>query len=340
MKPRYGRGPSQEAAELDSQSPNLGDVERDFAAIDNDIDDDDLSAAEIPRTPNSAPVRPDLGPPAPGPQSTNQPGSGLGLVISIAISAIVFVLAIYATGSPTTNPLPLAQTTNALFWVVATAATVGAGIGAVFADRSAARTDRSGYSSSDSTNTAWIVPVVSTAAAVILVATFHNTTMIIAGPLTAFLGNAGSLLSRDLLDDADDAAHQTATTIQALVIHAVAFLALSAIYLNKLATPTTAILAGAVGALLTAEALDRSPVAEVRKLTLAVLAGGAVAAGAVPLMWWPTHGWTGGAVLFVVFYCAVGIMQTALDRGDFRVRDAIEYGIVPAAAFLVLAVTA
>ncbi|MBW3633132.1 MAG: hypothetical protein KY456_08890 [Chloroflexi bacterium] len=340
MKPGSGRRLSHEAAELENRSPNLVDAERDFAAVDNDVHEDDLPAAEIPRTPNSAPVRPDMGPPAPGPQSTNQPGSGLGLVISIAISAIVFVLAIYATGSPTTNPLPLAQTTNALFWAVATVATVGAGIGAVFADRSAARNDAGGYPNPNSTPTAWIVPVVSTVTAAILVATFHNTTMIIAGPLIAFFGNAGSLLSRDLLDDADDAAHQTATTIQALVIHSVGFLALSAIYLNKLATPTTAILAGAVAALLTAEALDRSPVTEARKLTLALLAGGAVAAAVAPLMWWPTHGWTGGAVLFVVFYCAVGIMQTALDRGDFRVRDAIEYGVVPAAAFLVLAVTA
>ena len=340
MRPRFGRGRAQEAAEFGDHSSNPAAPGRDSIAADAETNEGDLPTSEISRVPNSAPVRPDLGPPAPGPQSTNQPGSGLGLVISIAISAIVFVLAIYATGSPTTNPLPLAQTTNALFWVVATVATVGAGIGAVFADRTAARTERFEISRSHSIATAWIVPVVATAAAVILVATFHNTTMIIAGPLTAFLGNAGSLLSRDLLDDADDAAHQTATTIQALVIHSVAFLALSAIYLNKLATPTTAILAGAVAALLTAEALDRSLTSEARKLTRALLAGGAVAAAAVPLMWWPTHGWTGGTVLFVVFYCAVGIMQTAVDRGDFRLRDAIEYGIVPLVAFLVLAATA
>jgi hypothetical protein len=57
-------------------------------------------------------------------------------------------------------------------------------------------------------------------------------------------------------------------------------------------------------------------------------------------MWWPTHGWTGGAVLFVVFYCAVGTIQTTLERGDLRLRDAIEYGLVPLGAFLVLAITA
>ena len=213
---------------------------------------------------------------------------------SVAISAIVFVLAIYATGSPTTNPLPLAQTTNALFWSVSVLASVAAGVGALFADRSAARSDERHGDAMPLVNTAWIVPVVSTAAAVLLVATFHNTTMIVAGPLIAFLGNAGSLLSRDLLDDADDSAQRTATTIQALVIHSVAFLALSAIYLNKLPTPVTALIAGVVSALLAVEALDRSPGDRSRKQMLAILAGSAVAAAVAPLMWWPTHGWTRG----------------------------------------------
>ena len=340
MKPRFGLGRRQGAS--DSREPPFtpDDAAGQVADGEIDVDPADSPTVETSQFPNAVPIRPDMGPPAPGPRAANQQGSGLGLVISIAISAIVFVLAIYATGGPTANPLPLAQTTNTLFWVVAAAATLAAGIGALFADRTASRAEDFGHDGVIHVNTAWIVPVVSTAAAVILVATFHNTTMIVAGPLAAFLGNAGSLLSRDLLDDADDSAQQTAITIQALVIHSVAFLALSALYLNKLSTPVTALLAGAVTTVLAIEALDRSPAPQARKLTLAILAGGAVTAAAVPLMWWPTHGWTGGAVLFVVFYCAVGIMQTALERGSFRLRDAVEYGLVPLAAFLVLAFTA
>ena len=336
MKPRLGFGRRPDVAHDTQPESAVGDVD---AGAGNDRDEQS-PLIEPARTVNETPIRPDLGPPAPGPQSANQPGSGLGLVISIAISAIVFVLAIYATGSPTTNPLPLAQTTNALFWSVSVLASVAAGVGALFADRSAARSDERHGDAMPLVNTAWIVPVVSTAAAVLLVATFHNTTMIVAGPLIAFLGNAGSLLSRDLLDDADDSAQRTATTIQALVIHSVAFLALSAIYLNKLPTPVTALIAGVVSALLAVEALDRSPGDRSRKQMLAILAGSAVAAAVAPLMWWPTHGWTGGAVLFVVFYCAVGTIQTTLERGDLRLRDAIEYGLVPLGAFLVLAITA
>jgi hypothetical protein len=337
MKPRFGLGRRAGAEPGSEESEDAGaDVEDQTPG-----DADSISpAVDISRTPDDATIRPDLGPPAPGPQSANQPGSGLGLVISVAISAIVFVLAIYATGSPTTNPLPLAQTTNALYWVVAAIATAASGLGAVYADRTASRASDRALMASSGVNTAWMVPVLATAAAIVLVATFHNTTMIVAGPLIAFLGNAGALLSRDLLDDADDSAQQTARTIHALVVHVVAFLVLSAIYLNKLPTPVTALLAGAATTLLALETLERTPTDRARKVSLSLLAGGAVAAAAVPLMWWLSHGWTGGAVLFVVFYCALGILQTALERGGVRMRDAIEYGLVPLAAFLLLAITA
>ena len=291
--------------------------------------------------PDSAPIRPDLGPPAPGPQSANQPGSGLGLIISVAVAAVVFVLAIYATGSPTTNPLPLAQTTNALFWLVGAVATAAAGLGAVYADRTAFRgTQFEDQQVVPDFNTAWIIPAVATAAAILLVATYHNTMMIVAGPLIAFVGNAGSLLSRDLLDDADDTALKTATTIHTLVVHTIAFLALSAIYLNKLPTIVVALLAGIVTALLVLESLERRPVLSSRKVLLAVLAGSAVAAVATPLMWWLTHGWTGGAVLFVAFYIAVGVISAVVTNGALRMRDAVEYGMVSLVAFVILAVTA
>ena len=100
------------------------------------------------------------------------------------------------------------------------------------------------------------------------------------------------------------------------------------------------LLAGAIAALLAIETFDRSLAPPGRKLVFALLTGGAVAAAVAPLMWWLTHGWTGGAVLFIVFYCGVGITQVALERGAFRTRDALEYGLAPLAAFLLLAITA
>lgn len=302
-------------------------------------DDVDHFPEDVPSVLSTAPIRPDLGPPAPGPQSGTQPGAGLGLIVSGAVAAVVFVLSIYASGSPTSNPLPLAQTTNALYWAVGLLATAGAGLGAVYADRTAVRGRDPESTLLPPLNTAWVVPVIATGAAIVLVATFHNPTMIVAGPLIAFLGNAGAFLSRDLLDDAEDSAQRTASTIHSLVVHIVAFLALSAIYLNKVPAPVAALASGVVAALLAVEALDRKVVLPSRKVLLSLLAGSAVAGVATPLMWWVTHGWIGGAVLFVAFYCALGIIQTVIDHGELRTRDGLEYGLLPMAAFLLLALT-
>ena len=101
-----------------------------------------------------------------------------------------------------------------------------------------------------------------------------------------------------------------------------------------------ALLAGAVTVLLVLESLERRQVLASRKLLLALLAGATVAAVATPLMWWLTHGWTGGAVLFVAFYSAVGVIQAVATNGTLRTRDALEYGMVSLIAFVVLAVTA
>ena len=336
MKPRLGFGRLPVVSRDDSRRPNRDAAgDRDSA---NDRAEEISIAEDLPRPVNTGPVRPDLGPPAPGPQSANQPGSGLGLVISVAIAALVLVLAFFAIGSPTTNPLPLAQTTNALFWILALFTVAAAGIGAEYADRTASRARE--RDEEVSPGTAWIVPTVATAAAIGLVATFHNTPMIAIGPLIAFLGNAGALLSRDLLDDADDSAQRTARTVHTVVVHVVACLALMAIYYNKLPTPLTAVSSGLIAVLLTAELFDRAPVEPRRKLLLSLLAGSAVAAAAVPLAWWLTYGWTGGAVLFVVFYLAAGVLRTGIAQGEFRVREIIEYGVVPLAALIVLAVTA
>ncbi len=306
------------------------------------------STTGSPVAPEQAPqdaagnIRPDSGPPPPGAQPVQQPGSGLGLIVSIAVAAIVFVLAIYAAGRPTPNRIPLLQTTNTLFWIVAVIAVVGAGIGAEYAERSAARhiTVVGRGRSPDAIPTAWIVPAVATFAGVILVATFHNAVMMVVGPLTAFLGSAGALLARDLLDDASESSLRLATTIHTLVVHAVAFMALSAIYLNKMATPLSALLVGIVGGLLTLETLERADARPEQRLLYAALGGFTLAEATVALLWWQTHGWTGGAVLLVCFYLAAGVLLASTQRSVIRLRDILEFGAVSLVALAILAITA
>ena len=71
----------------------------------------------------------------------------------------------------------------------------------------------------------------------------------------------------------------------------------------------------------------------------AALGGGVIAAAVLPIDWWPTHGWTGGAALLVCFFAICGLLCSRLERGDVRERELIEYGLVSAAGLAILAIT-
>jgi hypothetical protein len=330
----------------DPRSPGLGasNERRDLspgAGPEPFLNNADRPQMGAPSTASSG-SRPDLGPPSPGAQAVDQPGSGLGLILSVVIAALVLVLAIYVQGDGSADRLPLAQETNALYWGMAAVAVLLAAGGALYAERAAARAARAVGRTRSTTAlpTAGTVPAIATLAAVLLVATYHNVAMLVVGPLIAFLGNAGALFSRDLLDDAGDTAQRTATTIHTLVIHAVAFLAMSAVYLNKMPTPVAAPLIGLIGGVLTLETLERGDGARETRLLYALLAGWVLALATVALNWWQTHGWTGGAVLLVCFYLASGVLLARTQRSILRGRDLVEFGVVSLLAFVLLAVTA
>jgi hypothetical protein len=173
--------------------------------------------------------------------------------------------------------------------------------------------------------TAWAVPLVSAFAAIMLVATYHNRTMLVVGPAIAFFGTAGALLSRDLLDEADEQSARVASVIHTLVVHGIAFLAFSAIYLNKLDTWISAPLTALVGGILILETLERGGIAPPQRVFYAVLGGWVLGAVTVPLNWWPTYGWTGGALLLVVFYMAAGLLLARAQKGRVTSRDLVEF---------------
>jgi hypothetical protein len=188
--------------------------------------------------------------------------------------------------------------------------------------------------------TAWAVPFVATVGAILLVATHHNTAMLIAGPAIAFFGVAGALLSRDLLDDATEASTRTAATIHTFVIHVVAFLALSGVYLNKMSSWVSAPMVGIIAGILILETLERGKTTRVQRIFYAIIGGVVMAEASVVLDWWPTYGWTGGAVLLVCFYVVAGILLARTQRDTLRGRDLVEFGAVGGIALLILAITA
>ncbi len=280
--------------------------------------------------------------PGVGVQSVRQPAFGSGIVVSLIVFGLVLVLAIAALGDADGDRIPLLQTTNALYWGLAVIVVLVAAIGAQYAERNAAQAAAAvGHPRPETAMaTAWSVPAVATLAAVLLVATYHNGLMLLVGPLIALFGTAGALLSRDLLDDAGDTTHRTATVIHTFVIHAIAFLALGAIYYNKLPTWLSAPFVGLVGGVLILETLERGIIAPPRRVFYALLGGGAMAEAMVAVNWWQTHGWSGGAVLLVCFYLTAGVLLARSQRSRIRSRDLVEFGLVSLVAYVVLAATA
>ncbi len=272
----------------------------------------------------------------------NQPTFGQGIVVSAGVALAVFVLSFLAYGEQTDPDIPATATTDLLYWGISIIVIAVAGYGAQYAERSATIAAAAvGHARPRATvASAWAVPAVSTMAAVLLVATYHNRWMFAVGPLVAFFGTAGSLLSRDLLDDAGDTTHRAATTIHTLVIHVAAFLALGIIYYNKFPLWIGLPLVAGVAAVLVLETLERASVLPVKRIGYAALGGLAVAEALIAVNWWQTHGWTGGAVLLVAFYLAAGVILARSQRLMIRSRDLVEFGLVSVVALVILAAAA
>ena len=269
-----------------------------------------------------------------------QPAYGQGVVVSLLTAAAVLILAIIAVGNDIEGDPPVFKNTSTLFWIVATLVMLLAAGGAQFAERSAtAAAEQVGHARLRTTMaTAWTVPLVSVFAAIVLVATFHNQLMLLIGPLLAFIGTAGALLSRDLLDEVDEQSSRVASTIHTLVVHGIAFFAFSAIYLNKLDTWLAAPLVALVTFLLMLETLERAGIQPMRRLFFALIAAWVLFQSMMALNWWPSWGWTGGAVLLAIFYIVSGLILVYAENGAVRQRDYTEFGAVGGLAILLLAI--
>lgn len=280
--------------------------------------------------------------PGAGMEIVRPPAYGRGIVVSFVSAAAVLALAIMASGeTPTATGVPLTETTSPLFWGLAVIFIVLAAAGAQYSEITAARAAESlgTVRRHSSLPTAWAVPMVSVLTAVLMVATYHSTLMLVAGPVIAFLGVTGGLLARDLLDDAIDNNQRTASTIHTLIIHLIAFLGLSAVYLNKMSGWVSAPLVALISGVLILEALDRGGTPVEQRVLYALLGGGVMAQVALVIGWWPTHGWTGGAALLVCFFAICGVLTAQVERGSIGERELIEYGLVSLVGLIILAFT-
>lgn len=275
-------------------------------------------------------------------ERARQPVYGQGIVVSLIAAAFLLILAILAVRErETVTGTPATETTGPLFWGLAVLFTILIGVGAQFSEISAARSATAlGHPRRQRDYpTAWIIPVAGMFAAILLVATLHSTAMFVLGPVIAFFAVGGSLLARDLLDDATEATLRTAATVHTIVIHVVAFLGLSAIYLNKMSLLAAVPLVAIFSFFLILENLERGSASMQQRAFYAFLGAIVMAVVTVFLNWWLTYGWTGGGVLLVAFYAVAGILLVQTQQGVVRRRDLIELLSVSAVVLVVLIVT-
>lgn len=304
-----------------------------------------VGAPRSQRAPIPGPVpaveaqRSNFPPGGPALQSLRPPAYGQGVILSVVVAAVVLVLAIIAAGDGDEASIPMLESTKPIFWGLAALLIIGAGAFAQFVEMNTVRLSADGapVPVKQDLPTAWAGPVVATFAAVLLVATYHNTAMLLIGPAVAFIGNASTLFARDLLSDATTNSEKVAFAVHAGVLHILALLALAVIYINKMPSVWGALLAFLVSAILYLELLDNGRLTPIVRVLYAASGGWLIAQSLVLLNWWPTYGWPAGTVLLVCF-ALVSMALVSLSRDEMPKRSQLAlFCGVALVALLVLA---
>ena len=250
-----------------------------------------------------------------------QPTYGQGIVFALIIAAALLLCAIIAIGDGDGSIPPMLQRASPLLWIVSVVALVLSAAGAQYSEfvTSRAAVAHGDEVPSQRVSTAWVVPFVSVFAGALLIATYHNRWMLLFGPALAFIGMAASLLSRDLLDEAEEPSVRTASVISSVVGIVVAFFAFGAVYINKFEMYISVPLVAIISFILLLEALERAGQNGPTRVLHAGIGTWLMIGTTIALNWWPTWGWGGAAVLTGVFYMIYGLLVTnaegrALDR--------------------------
>lgn len=255
-----------------------------------------------------------------------QPTYGQGIVFALIIAAALLLCAIIAIGDGDGSIPPMLQRATPLLWGVSIIALILAAAGAQYSEYVTVKAaQEEGNDHIGRLSTAWVVPFVSVFAGALLIATYHNRWMLLFGPALAFIGMAASLLSRDLLDEAEEPSVRTAAVISSVIGIVVAFFAFGAIYLNKFENLIAVPLVAIITFILLLEALERAGLNGPTRSLQAGLGAWLMAATMLALNWWPTWGWGGAAVLTAVFYMIYGLLVTNAEGRTLDRNKMIEF---------------
>lgn len=181
-----------------------------------------------------------------------------------------------------------------------------------------------------------LLPAVATFGGVLLISIYHTPALIAIAPATVAPTLCAILIARYHLDDESGRARRVARTAHILLTHAVAFLTLAAIYIDKVRSLLSASLVAAVVCLLLVQIADGERFPTERRLIYAIVGGTILGEITWALNYWPLTGWTGGAILLIAFYLVAGLLLAQVREGVRR-RDLLEYGLGAALMFGIVA---
>ncbi len=180
--------------------------------------------------------------------------------------------------------------------------------------------------------TGWIVPFVTTITGVMLLAIYHSQAAIACICLGAFCAVAAGAISRRHLFDVDEWSRGRARGVYTILIHIVAFFALSMVYINKVRSIFSATAVLILSVLLLIQLTEGEDALFARRLVYGLVGGVMLGQITWVLNYWKATGWTGGAALLVFFYLSAGLILSQIREG-VKLRDVLEFGAVSVIAF-------
>ncbi len=234
--------------------------------------------------------------------------------------------------------VPLFDATGRSYWIIGLLFALVAAILFQILDRDAAYAMATAagrgvrYEPISELPTAWVVPIVSTISAVMLLAIYHSQAAIVCIALGFFFIVAASAIARRHLFDVEDWTRGRARGAYTILIHVVAFFALSMIYINKVRSIFSATAVLIVTVVLLVQLTEGEDEIFGRRLVYGIVGGVMLGQITWVLNYWKATGWTGGAALLVFFYLSAGLILSQVREGT-RTRDVLEYGGVSVLAF-------
>ena len=276
----------------------------------------------------------------PGADAEGSAALPVGVIVAVVLAVLVAGLgALALIGDAHTDRIPALRATGLVYWLAAAVVVIVAVAGGTLAEvseRATVRLDDDEHEPAGM-NTGWIIPMVVAASSALLMATFHNAVVLVLGALLTLASILIALVTRDLLDDLHESAVRIGSLLHGLMVHLVAFVALSMIYLNKFPEWASAAAVAVVSGLLILESLQRVETTNAVRLGYAAVGGLVLGECAVAINWWLTWDWTGGIALLVCFFLVSGLLCTQAQQRGLRSPDIAFYAGLSAVALIAIA---